>query len=107
MDKFNTEQKTYLTVLVKHIEELHDEMPHDSKWVACHALATLNPNNLLDCLIRKTSVTLDVTINVHKWWLAAHQLFKKSLSVPRMQFVRTAKQRIQWLCPNMNMSNPI
>ena len=68
--------------LVDHIDELHDEMPHDSKWITHCALATLNPHDLPDSLIGKTLVTLDVTINVHKWWLAAHQHFGKIIVHP-------------------------
>ena len=63
--------------LVNHIEELHDVTPCHSKWIVHYTLATMNPNNLLDSQIRKTSVTLNVIINVHEWWLAAHQHFRK------------------------------
>ena len=42
--------------LVNHIDELHDSLPHHMKWIVCHALATMKPEDktFLTVKLRKT-----------------------------------------------------
>ena len=45
-------------------------------------LATMKPKDLPDSKNKKNSVVLDAKIEVHKWWLAAHQHFGKIIVQP-------------------------
>ena len=68
--------------LVEHIDELHDKSPYTSNWIIYYALATLHPQDLPQSVFENSMVTLDMSNNFHKWWLAAHQHFGKIIVRP-------------------------
>ena len=102
----NTEHFSVIDDLVNHLDKLHEKSPCHVRWIVFHTLVTMRLKDPPDRKNDKNSIVLDVKMDFHKWWLAAHQCFKTIIIQPSNLVCLEDQAAHAMVPPKHNKSKP-